>query len=110
MVEVNTVGRVVVSYSNQLKSTAQCSFNGSHHLSIEENNEYIFVADCYNNRIVILNRALFCYARELNATSVDGGRNNRHVSVLTSHRTDCLSANMAVSIVSWCLTTSFDSI
>jgi 6-phosphogluconolactonase (cycloisomerase 2 family) len=73
VVEVDTKGRVVVSYRNQLKSTTQHEFNDPRHLSVDKNNEFILVADTDNNRIVILDRSLKSCARELNVTSVDGG-------------------------------------
>jgi DNA-binding beta-propeller fold protein YncE len=76
VVEVDTKRRqVVVSYTNQLKSTTQHKFSSlPRHLSVDKNNEFILVADTHNNRIVILNRSLKCDARELNVMmSVDGG-------------------------------------
>jgi hypothetical protein len=73
VVEVDTKGRVVVSYRNQVKSTTQYEFNLPRHLSVDKNNEFILVADYDNNRIVILDRSLKSCARELNMTSVDGG-------------------------------------
>jgi 6-phosphogluconolactonase (cycloisomerase 2 family) len=75
VVEVDTKRRqVVVSYTNQLKSTTQHEFSWPRHLSVDKNNEFILVADTDNNRIVILNRSLKCDARELNVMmSVDGG-------------------------------------
>jgi 6-phosphogluconolactonase (cycloisomerase 2 family) len=75
VVEVDTERRqVVVSYTNQLKSTTQHKFSWPRHLSVDKNNEFILVADTDNNRIVILNRSLKCDARELNVMmSVDGG-------------------------------------
>jgi DNA-binding beta-propeller fold protein YncE len=75
VVEVDTKGlRVVVSYTNQLKSTTQQEFNYPRHLSVDKNNEFILIADMKNNRIVILNRSLKSCACELNVmTSVDSG-------------------------------------
>jgi hypothetical protein len=73
VVEIDTKGRVVVSYRNQLKPTTQHEFNWPRHLSVDENNEFIFVADIVNDRIVILDRSLKSCARELNMNSVDGG-------------------------------------
>jgi hypothetical protein len=73
VVEVDTKGRVVVSYTNQLQSTTQHKFKRPRRLSVDKNNEFILVADMLNNRIVILNRSLNCCARELNVMSVDGG-------------------------------------
>jgi hypothetical protein len=73
VVEVDTTGRVVFSYTNQLQSTAQHKFNYPCRLSVDKNNECIFVADLWNNRIVIMNRSPNCCARELNVMSVDGG-------------------------------------
>jgi hypothetical protein len=45
VVEVDTKGRVVVSYRNQLKSTTQHEFKYPRHLSVDKNNEFILVAD-----------------------------------------------------------------
>jgi 6-phosphogluconolactonase (cycloisomerase 2 family) len=73
VVEVDSKGRVVVSYTNQLQSTTRHKFNGPRRLSVDKNNEFILVADKDNNRIVILNRSLNSCARELNVMSVDGG-------------------------------------
>jgi DNA-binding beta-propeller fold protein YncE len=70
VVEVDTKGRVVVSYINQLQSNTQCKFNVPLRLSVDKNNELILVADSGNNRIVILNRSLNCCARVMSA---DGG-------------------------------------
>lgn len=72
VVEVDRLGRVVVSYTSQLQSTSQQKFDGSGHLAVDENNTRILVSDCKNHRIVILNRTSNC-ARELNVTSVVGG-------------------------------------
>jgi hypothetical protein len=111
VVEVDTKRRqVVVSYTNQLKSTTQHKFSSPRHLSVDKNNEFILVADTDNNRIVILNRSLKCDARELNVMmSVDGGLQHLLVFILTHHKIDYLSVNSAVSVVCWCLTTSFNS-
>jgi DNA-binding beta-propeller fold protein YncE len=73
VVEVDTKGRVAVSYTNQLQSTTQQEFDYPRRLSVDKNNEFILVADRDNNRIVILNRSSNGRARELNVTSVDGG-------------------------------------
>jgi hypothetical protein len=73
VVEFDTKGRIVVSYRNQLKSTTQHEFNWPRRSSVDKNNEFIFVADRDNNRIVILDRSLKSCARELNVTSVDVG-------------------------------------
>ena len=72
VVEVNSQGQVVISYTNQLQSTTQHQFNQPRHLAVDKNNECIFVADQFNARIVMLSRSLKC-AREFNA-SVDGSR------------------------------------
>jgi hypothetical protein len=74
VVEVDVNGRAVVSYTNQLQSTTRQKFSWPRHLAVDENNEYIFVADYDNNRIVILSRSrsLHC-ARELDVMSVYGG-------------------------------------
>jgi hypothetical protein len=71
VVEVDTKGRVVVSYTNQLQSTTQHKFDWPRRLSVDKNNEFILVAD--SSRIVILNRSSNGSARELNVKSVDGG-------------------------------------
>jgi DNA-binding beta-propeller fold protein YncE len=73
VVEVDTEGRVVVSYTNQVQSTTQKEFDFPRRLSVDKNNQCILVADRRNNRIVILNRSLNGCARELNVMSVDGG-------------------------------------
>jgi NHL repeat len=73
VVEVDTKGRVVVSYTNQLQSTIQQKFCLPRCLSVDKNNEFILVADCLNHRIVIASSSLNCCARELNVKSVDGG-------------------------------------
>jgi 6-phosphogluconolactonase (cycloisomerase 2 family) len=69
---VNSRGQVVVSYKNQLQSTTRHQFNVPRHLAVDKNNECIFVADTFNDRIVMLSRSLKC-AREFKA-SVDGSR------------------------------------
>lgn len=73
VVEVDTMGRVVVTYTNQLKSTTQNKFSCPRRLSVDGSNECIFVTDCNNDRIVLLNRSLNCCSRELNVMSVEGG-------------------------------------
>jgi DNA-binding beta-propeller fold protein YncE len=73
VVEVDVKGRVVVSYTNQLRSTIKRNFSYPCHLVVDKNNEYILVADCRNNRIVILSRSLNRCAREIDVTSVDDG-------------------------------------
>jgi DNA-binding beta-propeller fold protein YncE len=72
VVEVDTKGRVVVSYKNHLQSTTKHEFNIPRGLSVDKNNEFILVADYFNSRIVILNRSSNCCARELRVMSVDG--------------------------------------
>jgi DNA-binding beta-propeller fold protein YncE len=72
VVEVNSQGRVVTSYKNQLQSTTRHQFNYPRHLAVDKSNECIFVADFDNDRIVMLSRSLKC-AREFNV-SVDGRR------------------------------------
>jgi DNA-binding beta-propeller fold protein YncE len=71
--EVDTQGRVIVSYTNQLQSTSQQNFHDPRHLSVDKNLKHILVADCSNNRVMILNRSLKSCARELTATSLDVG-------------------------------------
>jgi NHL repeat len=73
VVEVDTKGRVVLSYNYQLESTSQPKFNWPRRLSVVENNRHIIVTDCWNQRILILNRSMNCCARELDVSSVDGG-------------------------------------
>jgi DNA-binding beta-propeller fold protein YncE len=72
VVEVDVNGRVVVSYTNQLQSTNKQNFRGSYRLAVDKNNECILVADCNNNRIVILSRSLNRCAREFDVTSLHG--------------------------------------
>jgi hypothetical protein len=83
VVEVDTKRRRVdVSYTNQLKSTTQQKFNVPRHLSVDEKNGFILVADMENHRMVILNRSLKCDTRDVMPVmtstdiitmSVDGG-------------------------------------
>jgi 6-phosphogluconolactonase (cycloisomerase 2 family) len=73
VIEVDTKGRVVISYRNQLKSTTQHKFTLPRRLSVDKSNKFILEADMWNNRIVILDRSLKSCARELNITSVDSG-------------------------------------
>jgi hypothetical protein len=73
VVEVDTKGRVVASYTEQLHSVTQQKFNWPRRLSVVNKNRNILVADCWNSRIVILNRSASFCARELDVTSVDGG-------------------------------------
>jgi hypothetical protein len=73
VVEVDTNGQVVVSYTNQLQSTTQHEFNNPRRLIVDKNDKFILVADRDNDRIMILNRLLKCCAHELNAMSVDSG-------------------------------------
>jgi hypothetical protein len=111
VVEVDTKRRqVVVSYTNQLKSTTQHKFKWPRHLSVDKNNEFILVADTNNNRIVILNRSLKCDARELNVMmSVDGGLQRPSCLYFNSSQNRLFVGEFAVSVVCWCLTTSFNS-
>jgi hypothetical protein len=74
VVEVGAEGKVVVSYTNQLKTTTHHQFHDPRRSTVHENNGLVIVADANNNRIVMLNRSLKCDARELNEMmSVDGG-------------------------------------
>jgi 6-phosphogluconolactonase (cycloisomerase 2 family) len=73
VVEVDVNGRVVVSYTNQLQSTTKHKFDVPRRLAVNKNNECILVADCNNDRVVILSRSLNRCAREFDVTSVDGG-------------------------------------
>jgi DNA-binding beta-propeller fold protein YncE len=70
--EVNSRGQIVVSYGSRLQSTTRHQFNSPHQIAVDKNNEYIFVADKNNDRIVMLSRSLKC-AREFNAL-IDGSR------------------------------------
>jgi DNA-binding beta-propeller fold protein YncE len=107
VVEADATGQVVSSYTNQLQSTTQHKFNEPCRLSVDRNNECILVADRNNNRIMILSRTLNCHARKLNVLSVDSGLQQPSiVFISTNLKIDYLSANSAVSAVSWCLTTS----
>jgi DNA-binding beta-propeller fold protein YncE len=72
IIAVNSQGRVVISYTNQLQSTTRHQFKWPHHLAVHKNYDRIFVADEGNDRIVVLSRSLKC-AHEFNA-SVDGSK------------------------------------
>jgi DNA-binding beta-propeller fold protein YncE len=73
VVEVDVKGQVVVSYTNQLQSTTRKYFKEPRDLAVDKNNECILVADCYNNRIVILSQSMNGCAREFDVTSVVSG-------------------------------------
>jgi hypothetical protein len=73
VVEVDVNGRVVVSYTKQLQSTNKQNFHVPRRLAVDKNNECILVADCYNDRIVILSRSLNRCARQFDVTSLHGG-------------------------------------
>jgi DNA-binding beta-propeller fold protein YncE len=74
VVAVDREGRLVVNYLNHLKSTTKHDFNYPRHLSVDYKKGYILVADCWNNRIVIMSRSLNNGgAREVNEISVDRG-------------------------------------
>lgn len=75
VVEVNSQGRVVVSYKVQLRSTSRHHFKWPAILAVDEPNGCIFVADHYNDRVLMLSRSSK-RAHELNA-SVDGVRLRR---------------------------------
>lgn len=68
--EIDSEGRVVVSYASRLKSTSNNKFVYPRHLAVSES-DYILVADSWNHRIVVLNHSMNC-ARESSVT-VDGG-------------------------------------
>jgi hypothetical protein len=70
VVEVDSQGQVVNSYKNQPRSRTERHFQWPRHLAVDKNNEFIFVADHYNDRIVTLNCSLK-YVTEMNA-SFDG--------------------------------------
>lgn len=72
VIEVDTKGRVVVSYINHLKTTTEQKFNVPRRLSVDKN-DCIIVTDTWKNRILTLNRSSNCCARELSVKSVDGG-------------------------------------
>lgn len=63
--EVGTEGTMYVSYGHQLRSTTQREFSSPYRLSVDEKEEYILVADMWNNRIVRLNRLSNDGARDL---------------------------------------------
>jgi 6-phosphogluconolactonase (cycloisomerase 2 family) len=56
VVEVNSDGRVVLRYKDQLQSTKQRQFDWPRHLAFDKKNERIYVADYFNDRIVMLSR------------------------------------------------------
>jgi hypothetical protein len=72
ILEIDRGGRVVVSYKNQLHSSSQRKFSFQYNLdlAVDENNEFIFVADTSNNRIMIVNRSVNCCAHKFNVMSV----------------------------------------
>lgn len=70
VIEVDKEGQVVVRYTNQFQSTNQ-QFNLPRRLAVDRNNEYILVADCGNDRIVVLDRSLIFCACDLKQTSDD---------------------------------------
>jgi DNA-binding beta-propeller fold protein YncE len=57
VVEVNSKGQVVVRYKDHLQSTDQRQFDWPRHLAVDTRNERIYVADCVNDRIVMLSRS-----------------------------------------------------
>lgn len=67
VVEVNSQGQVTNSYEDQLQSTAHRQFKLPRHVTINTINGCIFVADHWDNRMVMLSRSLK-YTRELNAS------------------------------------------
>jgi DNA-binding beta-propeller fold protein YncE len=73
VVELDANGQIVVSYTNQLQTTTQQNFSWPRHLAVDEKSQCILVADCLNNRIVILSRSSNCRSQEFNAMSNDGG-------------------------------------
>jgi DNA-binding beta-propeller fold protein YncE len=70
--EIDSQGRVVLSYTNQLQSTTRRKFKDPRHLAFDKNNDLLLVADMRDNRIVMLNRSLNCCERELDVMSVGG--------------------------------------
>lgn len=60
VVEVDSEGQVVVSYRQLLQSTSERLFKFPLHLAVDEKNDNIFVADCYNHRVVVFNRPSYC--------------------------------------------------
>lgn len=68
VVEMNSEGQVIVSYKNRLWSTTRRRFDRPRHLAVDKTNDRIFVADRYNDRIVILYRSQNC-AREFDTSS-----------------------------------------
>jgi 6-phosphogluconolactonase (cycloisomerase 2 family) len=75
VVEVDSHGRVVYSYRTQLQSSISQNYSYMpRHLAVDKSNKCILVADCGNDKIVILSRSLKFDAHDLiDATSVDGG-------------------------------------
>jgi DNA-binding beta-propeller fold protein YncE len=69
VVEVDTKGRFSDCLIDQLNSTSRHEFDYPCHLSVDENNEFVFVADTNNDRILILNRSMNRCGRELNVTT-----------------------------------------
>jgi DNA-binding beta-propeller fold protein YncE len=69
VVEVDVNGRVLVSYTNRLQSTAGHSFSCPRHLVVDKDNKRILVTDVNSNTIVMLNRRR---NSEFNVMLVDG--------------------------------------
>jgi sugar lactone lactonase YvrE len=57
VVEVNSLGQVVVSYDNQLQTATGRKFSMPHNIAVDENKRYIFVNDGMNRRVVMLSRS-----------------------------------------------------
>lgn len=70
--EIDADGRVIVSYESKLSSVNEHKFSNPCHLAVDKNNRYILVADCNNNRIVIINPSMKSCARELNVATSGG--------------------------------------
>lgn len=72
VVEADVEGRLITSYRSQLQSTTRSDFWWPRHLAVDKNNKFILVADCNNNRIVVLSRTLDS-AGEFDVRLLDGG-------------------------------------
>jgi hypothetical protein len=68
VVEMNSEGLIIVVYKDQLQSTTRRHFDRPRHLAVDSRKDRIFVADRYNDRIVILSRSQN-RAREFDASS-----------------------------------------
>jgi hypothetical protein len=69
VIELDAAGNFLVSYSEKdaLRATRIRKFAHPSHLAVDKNDKYILVADCGNDRILILDRSMKSDAREFNA-------------------------------------------